>query len=86
MEGHAEMDMAVTEGPLLRRLTSAEGFTTTSHYFVMDCAAIWRDIAGGLLFAGALGAWVPHSFWQTLFEGNPKLAQGAKQRSWVLRS
>jgi uncharacterized membrane protein YraQ (UPF0718 family) len=75
MEGHAEMDMAVTEGPFFKRLTSPEGFTAISHYFVMDWAAIWRDIAGGLLIAGALGAWVPHSFWQAFFlEGNPTLA------------
>jgi hypothetical protein len=75
MEGHAEMDMAVTEGPLSKRITSPEGFTATSHYFVMDWAAIWKDIAGGLLIAGALGAWVPHSFWQAFFlEGNPTLA------------
>jgi uncharacterized membrane protein YraQ (UPF0718 family) len=30
-------------------------------------AAIWRDIAIGLLIAGALAAWVPDSFWQGLF-------------------
>jgi uncharacterized protein len=32
MEGHADMDMAVTEGPLLRRIFSAKGLTATSHY------------------------------------------------------
>src|SRR5215213_10161350 len=75
MEGHAEMDMSVTEGPFFKRLASPEGFTAISHYFVMDWAAIWRDIAGGLLIAGALGAWVPHSFWQAFFlEGSPTLA------------
>jgi uncharacterized membrane protein YraQ (UPF0718 family) len=75
MEGHAEMDMSVTEGPFFKRLASPAGFTATSHYFVMDWAAIWRDIAAGLLIAGALGAWVPHSFWQAFFlEGSPTLA------------
>ena len=67
MEGHAEMDMSVTEGSLVSRLTSSRGFTATSHYYVMDWAAIWRDIAGGLLIAGALAAWVPNSFWQGFF-------------------
>jgi uncharacterized membrane protein YraQ (UPF0718 family) len=67
MEGHADMDMSVTEGTILQRLTSARGFTATSHYFVMDWAAIWKDIAGGLLIAGALAAWVPESFWQAFF-------------------
>jgi hypothetical protein len=68
MEGHAEMDMSVQRrGSVLSRLRSPEGFTATSHYFVMDWAAIWIDIAGGLLIAGALAAWVPESFWQSLF-------------------
>src|ERR1700680_3289532 len=68
MEGHAEMDMSVTEGgSLWQRLTSERGFTAISHYFVMDWAAVWLDIAGGLLIAGALAAWVPPDFWQSFF-------------------
>ena len=67
MEGHAEMDMSVTEGSLWQRLASPRGFTAISHYFVMDWAAIWKDIAGGLLLAGALAAWVPNEFWQHFF-------------------
>jgi len=75
MEGHAEMDMAVTEGPIHKRITSSDGFTAISHYFVMDWASIWRDIVGGLLIAGALAAWVPKEFWQAFFlEDNPLLA------------
>ena len=71
MEGHAEMDMAVHEkGSLWRRLTSPAGFTSTANYFVMDWAAIWIDIFGGLLIAGALAAWVPESWWQSLFLEN----------------
>ncbi len=67
MEGHAEMDMAVTGGSLWSRVTSPKGFTATSHYFVMDWAALWKDIGGGLLIAGALGAWVPMAFWTDFF-------------------
>jgi uncharacterized membrane protein YraQ (UPF0718 family) len=67
MEGHAEMDMSITEGPLIRRVASAKGFTAISHYFVMDWAAIWADIAGGLLLAGILAAWVPAWVWQGFF-------------------
>jgi uncharacterized protein len=68
MEGHAEMDMSVTDGgSLWQRLRSPKGFTAISEYFVMDWAAVWIDIFGGLLIAGALAAWVPNSFWQGLF-------------------
>jgi uncharacterized protein len=58
MEGHAGMDMAVTEGSIWSRLRSPEGFTAISHDFVMDWASVWVDIAIGLLLAGVLGAWV----------------------------
>ncbi len=68
MEGHAEMDMAVTEGgSLWQRIRSDQGLTAISHYFVMDWAAVWLDIVGGLLISGALAAWVPHQFWQSFF-------------------
>ena len=43
------------------------GFTATSDYFVMDWAAIYKDIGIGLLVAGALAAWVPDSWWQSIF-------------------
>ena len=68
MEGHAEMDMSVTEGgSLWQRLTSERGLTAISHYFVMDWVAVWMDIVGGLLIAGALAAWVPDEFWRSFF-------------------
>src|SRR6202011_2777276 len=66
MEGHAEMDMSITEGgSLWQRITSEQGFTAISHYFVTDWASVWMDIAGGLLISGALAAWVPAEFWQS---------------------
>jgi len=67
MEGHAEMDMSVSEGTLWQRLTSERGLTAISHYFVMDWVSVWLDIAGGLLIAGALAAWVPAEFWRSFF-------------------
>jgi uncharacterized membrane protein YraQ (UPF0718 family) len=68
MEGHAEMDMsAQVPGTWWQRLRTPAGFTATADYFVMDWAAIVRDIAIGLFVAGALAAWVPDSFWQSLF-------------------
>jgi uncharacterized protein len=68
MEGHAAMDMSVSgEGSILTRITSPQGFTAISHYFVMDWAMIWIDIVLGLLIAGVLAAWVPKEFWQAFF-------------------
>src|ERR671934_28506 len=77
MEGHAEMDMSVhAEGSWWRRVRTPQGFTATANYFVSDWAAIWIDVVGGLLIAGALAAWVPEHFWRSLFlEGHPTLAK-----------
>jgi uncharacterized membrane protein YraQ (UPF0718 family) len=68
MEGHADMDMSVGGAQSWwQRLRTPQGFTATADYFVMDWAAIWVDIVGGLLIAGALAAWVPESWWQSIF-------------------
>ena len=67
MEGHAAMDMTVTDGPLVRRLLSARGRTAVSHYFVMNVYSLWTDLVLGFLISGALGAWVPDSWWERLF-------------------
>jgi uncharacterized membrane protein YraQ (UPF0718 family) len=76
MEGHAAMDMSVpTEGSFLHRLFSPQGFTAVSHVYVMEWAAILRDVVLGLLIAGALAAWVPETFWQSFFlSDHPTLA------------
>ncbi|MCW2887812.1 MAG: rane protein [Streptosporangiaceae bacterium] len=77
MEGHAAMDMSVQkEGSFWQRLLSREAFTSISHVFVMEWAAILRDLVIGLLIAGAIAAWVPATFWQTLFlTGHPTMAK-----------
>ena len=68
MEGHAAMDMSIQgEGTFLQRLVSGKGLTSVSHIYVMEWAAVIRDIVIGLLIAGAVAAWVPDSFWQQLF-------------------
>ncbi|MBV9091579.1 MAG: permease [Mycobacteriaceae bacterium] len=68
MEGHAAMDMSVQGGGSFgRRLVSRQGFTAVSHVFVMEWAAILRDLLLGLLIAGAIAAWVPDSFWRNFF-------------------
>ncbi|MDH6577056.1 permease [Kitasatospora sp. MAP5-34] len=77
MEGHAAMDMSVRrEGPFARRLFSREGYTSVAHVFVMEWAAILRDLVVGLLIAGAVAAWVPDSFWHSFFfAGHPLAAK-----------
>jgi len=77
MEGHAAMDMGIaSSGPFWKRLLSRDGYTAVSGIFVMEWAAVIRDIIIGLLIAGAVGAWVPDSFWQHLFlTGHPLAAR-----------
>ncbi|MGI8880550.1 MAG: permease [Jatrophihabitans sp.] len=75
MEGHAAMDMSVAgEGSFWQRLLSRPGFTSVSHNFVMEWAAVLRDIVIGLLIAGAAAAWIPDVFWQHLFFTSHPLA------------
>src|SRR5689334_20439032 len=75
MEGHAAMDMSIASGgSFWRRLASREGYTAVSHIFVMEWAAVIRDVVIGLLIAGAVGAWGPDSFWQHLFLTSQPLA------------
>ena len=70
------MDMSVpAEGSFLRRLFSRQGLTAVSHIYVMEWAAILRDVILGLLIAGAVAAWVPETFWQSFFlTDHPTLA------------
>jgi uncharacterized protein len=77
MEGHAAMDMSVGgRGSFWRRLAAPDGLTSVSHNFVMAWAAVIRDIVVGLLIAGAAAAWIPDTFWQSLFfTGHPVAAK-----------
>jgi len=77
MEGHAAMDMSISSGGgFWHRLLSRDGYTAVSSIFVMEWAAVIRDVAGGLLIAGAIGAWVPDTFWRHLFlTGHPLAAR-----------
>lgn len=68
------MDKTVTDGPQIKRILSQEGRTAISHYFVTDWVSIRKDIAGGLLLAGALAVWVPKDFWKACPSILPGLA------------
>jgi uncharacterized membrane protein YraQ (UPF0718 family) len=77
MEGHAAMDMSIQDdGNLWHRLFSRRATTSISHIFVMEWAAVIRDIVIGLLIAGSVAAWVPDGFWRHLFfVGHPVLSK-----------
>ena len=77
MEGHAAMDMSVQRpGSFASRLFSREGYTAVAHVFVMEWAAILRDLIIGLFAAGAIAAWVPDRFWRVFFfAGHPLAAK-----------
>jgi uncharacterized membrane protein YraQ (UPF0718 family) len=77
MEGHAAMDMSVQRpGSFASRLFSRDGYTAVAQVFVMEWAAIIRDLAIGLFVAGAIAAWVPGHFWRIFFvTGHPLAAK-----------
>jgi uncharacterized protein len=76
MEGHAAMDMSAKGETWLEKLRSPGGFTSISHIFVMEWAAVLGDIVLGLVLAGFIAAWVPGAFWQRFFlVGDPALAR-----------
>ena len=76
MEGHADMHMEVEGGSITQRMVSAKGWTAISHFFVMNWISVWKDIAVGLLIAGAVTVWVPSGFWNAFFlTGHPFLAK-----------
>jgi uncharacterized membrane protein YraQ (UPF0718 family) len=56
-----------TLGEKLRR---PETRILVAQNFVMDWTMLWKDLLLGFLIAGALSAFVPHNFWQTLFLQN----------------
>src|SRR5271155_3969287 len=75
MEGHAAMDMSIERpGSFASRLFSRDGYTAVAHVFVMEWAAIIRDLTIGLVAAGAIAAWVPDRFWQAFFVAGHPLA------------
>lgn len=85
MAGRAAMDMSVQgEGSFGHRLISRNGFTSVSHIFVMEWAAVLRDLVAGLLIAGAIAARVPDDFWHTFFLADHSLAaKSSPSAAWA---
>jgi len=49
------------------RLTSKEGWQTAARNAMGEWSMLWKDIAAGFLIAGLIGAFVPRTWWTTLF-------------------
>lgn len=64
---HDHGAMAEAPGTLWQKLGRRQSWVHASHSFVMDWQMLWKDIVLGFAIAGALGAFVPHGVWQTLF-------------------
>lgn len=70
MEGHAQMDISSEERSLFSKFFSKQGFTSISHYFVMDWLSVWKDLLLGFLLAGVLATFIPESFWKFFFQSD----------------
>ncbi|MFB6174313.1 MAG: permease [Halobacteriales archaeon] len=63
------------------RLLSADGWRLASKNAIGEWGMLWTDILAGFLIAGLIGAFVPRSWWATLFGAG---AEGTL--TWVLAS
>ena len=51
-------------------ITSKEGWAKVSNRYVMEWKMVWKDVCIGFTVAGIIAAFVPQSFFQTLFVGS----------------
>ena len=56
-----------TNAHIIQKIFSKKGFILVSQYFIMDVSMLKKDIAIGLLIAGAMAVLVPSPFWQSFF-------------------
>lgn len=68
--GHEHGEMTAPGNTLGEKLRSPETRILIAQNFVMDWSMLWKDLLLGFVIAGALSAFVPDSFWQTLFLQN----------------
>ncbi len=54
-------------GPWWRKLTAPETRATIASNFTMEWSMLWKDLLIGFVVGGFVAAFVPHSFWQSLF-------------------
>jgi len=51
-------------------ITSMEGWRRVAHKYFMEWKMVWKDVTVGFTVAGAIAAFVPRSFFETLFVGS----------------
>ena len=68
--GHEHGEMTAPGETLGEKLRRRETRILVAQNFVMDWSMLWKDLLLGFLIAGVLSAFVPDSFWQTLFLHN----------------
>ena len=68
--GHEHGEMTAPGATFGEKLMHPETRILLAQNFVMDWSMLWKDLLAGFLIAGALSAFVPDSFWQTLFLHN----------------
>ncbi|QDT66641.1 permease [Calycomorphotria hydatis] len=51
-------------------ITSKEGWTKVAKQYFMEWGMVWRDVTFGFTVAGVIAAFVPDSFFTTLFPGS----------------
>ncbi len=58
---------AETSGTLMERLRDPGTRVAIAQNATMDFSMLWKDLVGGFVIAGVLGAFVPDGAWKTLF-------------------
>ena len=53
-----------------RLIKSREGWRKVSHRYVMEWGMVWKDVTVGFTVAGIIAAFVPRTFFETLFIGS----------------
>jgi uncharacterized membrane protein YraQ (UPF0718 family) len=59
-----------TPGDWRKKVTSWEGWQRIGQKYVMEWQMVWKDVLIGFTVAGIISAFVPDSFFQTLFIGS----------------
>ncbi|GAB4510838.1 MAG: permease [Allomuricauda sp.] len=63
----ASSSSSVSDKPLTEKLRSQESWAKVGKQYAMEWKMVWKDVTVGFTIAGMVSAFVPDSFFQTLF-------------------